>query len=68
MITKTVNGVDVVIRTDDEVIQYVGDEFKRAESLPYDESIEVRKRAKLIFDKRFPNPMQCPACRRSLQL
>jgi hypothetical protein len=49
VVTKIVNGVKVKIRTDEEILDFVCDEFKRAKT-DY-----VRRRAKLIFDKRFPN-------------
>lgn len=64
MKTKIVNGIEVKVRTDEEALQFVCDEFERAKSLPHDKSVKVRKRAKLVFDKRFPNPDVCPTCRR----
>jgi len=52
--------------TDDEVRQWVTDEYNRSEHLPREEAIQVRLRAKMTLDKRFPNPDICPTCHQKI--
>jgi len=46
--------------TDEEVLQWVCSEMKSKDK-------KHRYRAKVIFDKRFPNPDYCLACGRKLE-
>lgn len=48
--------------TDKDFFAWIGTEYKRAEMVPKSESRQIRYRAKVIFDKRFPNPTYCPSC------
>jgi hypothetical protein len=64
METKIVNGIEVKIRTDEEVLDWVCDEFQKAQTAPPEMAEFRRRAAKLVFDKRFPNPDMCPACHR----
>lgn len=49
--------------TNTEIIDWCKAEFKRADIIENkQEANRIRYRAKLIFDKRFPNPDICPCC------
>jgi hypothetical protein len=45
-----------MMKTDEEVLDWVISEFERANSIQDKTARKVRYRAKVIFDKRFPNP------------
>jgi hypothetical protein len=50
------------MRDDKETLDWVCSEFERAKTLPPEQANHIKRAAKLIFDKRFPNPDRCPAC------
>lgn len=46
-----------------EIIDYVESEYSRSLNIKDKrEAIQIRYRAKVVFDKRFPNPTYCPSC------
>lgn len=51
--------------TKEEMIDWVTKEYARADTVKNKaEANQIRYRAKVIFDKRFPNPDICPCCQR----
>lgn len=54
--------------TDQEVKDWVASEYKRSLLMPQGSGAkQIRYRAKIIFDKRFPNPDVCPCCNQKVR-
>ncbi|UCE06522.1 MAG: hypothetical protein JSW07_00320 [bacterium] len=54
--------------TDAEVRDWALAEFARAETIENkQEANQIRYRAKIILDKRFPNPDVCPCCKQKVK-
>jgi len=54
--------------TDQEVKNWCHAEFERAKTVENkQEANQIRYRAKLIFDKRFPNPDVCFCCKQVIK-
>lgn len=48
--------------SDEEVLTWIRTEYKRANTLPKKEANDIKYRAHIIYNKRFPNPPFCPTC------
>lgn len=52
--------------TDQEVRDWVAAEYKHSFLLCREKARQIRYRAKIVFDKRFPNPDVCSCCKQKV--
>jgi len=53
--------------TDEEFKNWGQAEFERAKTIENKQEAKfIRHRIKLIYDKRFPNPVICPSCKQKI--